>query len=247
MRCFSLLIAITATLLATATSAQQIAKPAKESESLTAAAEKTYALLLSDYRINKTSGPLQLELLNNWSKRILTAQFVASGFVGLGKAEFLAEAQQQHRKRAAALEEIVLAKALTDKATATEVAASKFFRLEGEQIVSSAREFLRQSEAELANRKIEIRLPPATEAKPLTIGPKPIVVSVRSDGTYYVAGKILSEENLGKLLQDASQKNPAQSLLLLASREAPFRFVATVIALCKHHGMRHWMRIEPRK
>jgi hypothetical protein len=154
-------------------------------KSLLTTAQQTYELLLNDYRSGKATGPLQLELLNIWSKRIFLAQTQAPWTLGLDRAEVLKEGHDDHMRRMVELEKLVRTLADAGKVTAVEVAAARFFRLETESLLTR----LDESRQLLGERELDVVLPEAGEAQPLIVQPRELFINVSRDGRYFVSGK----------------------------------------------------------
>lgn len=89
-----------------------------------------------------------------------------------------------------------------------------------------------------AERDLPVQLPAGSEAMPLTARPKEIFISIDKQGRYYVRSKILSEQELGKLLLDAATNNPTnQAVIIRADKQAPWDFVAKAMRLCNEAGI----------
>lgn len=87
-------------------------------------------------------------------------------------------------------------------------------------------------------RDLPIQLPAGTEAMPLTAKPKEIFVTIDQQGRYFVRSKVLSEQELGKLLVDSAVNNPtSQAVRIRADERAPWKFVARAQHLCNLAGI----------
>jgi len=82
-------------------------------------------------------------------------------------------------------------------------------------------------------RELEVVLPEASEAKPLIVKPKELMVNVTAQGEYFVNGKALDEAGLELALKQAWVNNPGrQQVVIRADRESRTRHVAVVMNLC---------------
>ena len=82
-------------------------------------------------------------------------------------------------------------------------------------------------------RELDVVLPAASEAKPLSAKPKEIFVNVDEDGSYLVQSKIVDQEQLEAILIAASDRNPGnQSVIIRADEGCTWKYVVTVMNLC---------------
>ena len=215
----------------------QDAKPGENPRTaLVETAEQTYRLLLEDYRSGKAPGPLNLELLNNWSKRVVLArtQTTPAPVDGTSRTDLLVQAHNEHIERMRALRELVQAMEDRGKATAVEVAAARFFRLEGDALLSMLNAIGKAQQ----ERELKVVLPSASEAGPLTARPKLFVVHISRDGRYRVSGRELDSRQIEALLRQAATHNPSsQSVLIRGHEETPFKHVAHLMGVCRKAGI----------
>ncbi len=98
--------------------------------------------------------------------------------------------------------------------------------------------FLVTSEFEEQERKLDIVLPSATSASPMTVKSKEFVVDINSSGKLFVGGKSMSMDALEEMLQRAVADNPVnQSVVIRADKEVPFQPVVSVMDLCNRTGV----------
>ena len=82
-------------------------------------------------------------------------------------------------------------------------------------------------------REMQVSLPAASEAMPLTAKPREIFVNVDQDGKYIVQRRVVGENELERILMDAAANNPGtQSVIIRADKTCDWQFVATVMNLC---------------
>ncbi len=93
-------------------------------------------------------------------------------------------------------------------------------------------------------RSIPVQLPAGSEAMPLTAKPKEIFVNVDQTGRYFVQSKLLTEQELGKLLVDSAINNPtSQAVQIRADERAPWKFVARAQYLCNQAGIHDYSAV----
>lgn len=82
-------------------------------------------------------------------------------------------------------------------------------------------------------RQLDVVLPEATAAAPMTMPPRELVVNVDKDGRYSVLQQEVGEEALAARLRQAGVDNPGlQTVLIRGDGRAGWRAVARVMALC---------------
>jgi len=98
--------------------------------------------------------------------------------------------------------------------------------------------FLVTSEFEEQERKLDIVLPTATSAVPMTGKPKEIVIDVDAGGQVYLRGQPTELDELQRLLESAVANNPVhQSVVIRADRATSFQPVVSVMDVCNKTGV----------
>jgi biopolymer transport protein ExbD len=98
--------------------------------------------------------------------------------------------------------------------------------------------FLVTSEFEEEERRLDIVLPTATSAVPMTNKPREIIVDISSDGKMYLHGQVTPLDELQRLMSLAVSKNPTnQSVVIRADHRASFQPVVSVMDLCNQTGI----------
>lgn len=88
------------------------------------------------------------------------------------------------------------------------------------------------------DRELDVVLPNASEAQPLTVAPKELFVNIDKDGRYYVGGKILTAEGVFETLNRAVVNNPGhQSVVIRADRRVALDYAVQVMNLCNKSGI----------
>ena len=76
--------------------------------------------------------------------------------------------------------------------------------------------FLVATRFEQEDRELDVVLPSASEAKPMTVAPEELFVNIAKDGKIFVGGKVLGEEELLRLLEQTAVNRVAQSVIIRA-------------------------------
>ncbi len=98
--------------------------------------------------------------------------------------------------------------------------------------------FLVTSEFEEEERRLDIVLPTATSAAPMTSKPREVVIDIDSQGQIYLSGQVTNLDELEQLLIAAVAKNPTnQSAVIRADHETPFQPVVSVMDVCNRSGV----------
>jgi biopolymer transport protein ExbD len=98
--------------------------------------------------------------------------------------------------------------------------------------------FLVASRFAQEDRELDVILPSASSAVPLTVQPTELFVNVDHEGRFFVAGKFLDADEVRAVLEQAVANNPVnQSVIIRADERVPFRAVVTVMDLCNQTGI----------
>ena len=91
-------------------------------------------------------------------------------------------------------------------------------------------------------REISVRLPEASDARPLTKPPQEIIINVARDGAITVNREAVTVATLVGLLRGARARYPDQAVLVRGDREAQHQMVVNVLGACVRAGI-HRMSI----
>jgi biopolymer transport protein ExbD len=98
--------------------------------------------------------------------------------------------------------------------------------------------FLVTSEFEEEERRLDIVLPSATSASPMTSKPRELVIDITAEGEIFMRGQELTRKRLGERLQQAVANNPTnQTVVIRADEQVPFQPVVSVMDLCNRSGV----------
>ena len=101
--------------------------------------------------------------------------------------------------------------------------------------------FLVTSEFEEEERRLDIVLPTATSAVPMTGKPREIVVDIDASGAVFLRGEATELDELQRLLRIAVETNPTnQTVLIRADRDATFQPVVSVMDVCNQTGVSNY-------
>ena len=101
--------------------------------------------------------------------------------------------------------------------------------------------FLVATKFEEEERELDVVLPQASEAMPLTAKPKELFVNVARDGRYIVNGQQLNDAALLGTLQQAAASNPGrQTVIIRADKRCVWQFVVNVMNLCNKARIRDY-------
>jgi biopolymer transport protein ExbD len=97
--------------------------------------------------------------------------------------------------------------------------------------------FLVATTFQQAEREVQIALPFASSAAPITAQLREIVVNVRADGGLVVNGRELAPEALAGIIRDAVAANPQQKVTVRGDRNASYQHVVNALDICKQNGV----------
>jgi len=96
-------------------------------------------------------------------------------------------------------------------------------------------------------RELDVVLPQASEAQPITVRPRELVVNVDAEGRYTISGKALSLAELQKTLDALGANNPLRaSVVVRADERCLWRFVVAAMNACLKAGI-HDYRVTTRE
>ena len=101
--------------------------------------------------------------------------------------------------------------------------------------------FLVATKFEEQERALDVVLPQASEAMPLSSKPKELFVNVSREGQYIVNGQQLNDASLLTALQQAAANNPGrQTVIIRADKRCVWQFVVNVMNLCNKARIRDY-------
>lgn len=98
--------------------------------------------------------------------------------------------------------------------------------------------FLVTSSLSEEDRKLDVILPSASSAAPMTAEPRELIISVDQQGKFFLDAKEIAADELREVLRRAVVDNPVkQSVIIRGDRRVEFQFVVTVMDLCNQAGI----------
>jgi biopolymer transport protein TolR len=91
--------------------------------------------------------------------------------------------------------------------------------------------------APLMQQGVDVDLPETT-TQPLRMRDEPLILTVKKDGTTFLAQQEVSLEDLEKKLEAIFEGRDKKELYLRADKEAPYGFVAKAMAAARRAGTR---------
>ncbi len=89
--------------------------------------------------------------------------------------------------------------------------------------------------------ELAVQLPSASEAQPLMIEPRELLINIDEHGEYFVQGRSMSPQEVEEALRQAVADNPVhQSVVIRADRRVPFDYVVAIMNLCERAGARSY-------
>lgn len=86
-------------------------------------------------------------------------------------------------------------------------------------------------------REMQVALPVANNAGPISAALRELVINVGEDGTIVVSGKAMEPEALETLITDLIGNNPQQKVTVRGDRATAYANVVRVLDICKGAGV----------
>ncbi len=88
------------------------------------------------------------------------------------------------------------------------------------------------------DRELDVVLPSASEARPLTVQPRELFVNIDHQGNFFIDGKTLNGEEVEAVLRQAVANNPVnQSVIIRADKRVQLDYAVLVMNLCNKVGI----------
>ncbi|MFQ5410757.1 MAG: ExbD/TolR family protein [Phycisphaerae bacterium] len=88
-----------------------------------------------------------------------------------------------------------------------------------------------------AEREIQIALPEAHAAGPISVTLREIIVNVAADGGIIVSGQTVEPETFRSMIAEAVEANPDQKITVRGDRDAAYAAIVRVLDICKGSGI----------
>jgi len=86
-------------------------------------------------------------------------------------------------------------------------------------------------------REMQIALPVAQSAGPISVALRELVINVDGQGRIIVSGREISPEDLQGIVVDALAANPEQKVTLRGDRSVAYEAIVRVLDICKASGI----------
>ena len=86
-------------------------------------------------------------------------------------------------------------------------------------------------------REMQIALPVAQSAGPISVALRELVINVDGQGRIIVSGREISAEDLHGIVVDALAANPEQKVTIRGDRSVAYEAVVRVLDICKTGGL----------
>jgi biopolymer transport protein ExbD len=98
--------------------------------------------------------------------------------------------------------------------------------------------FLVASKLDEADRSLDVVLPQASAAKPLTSKPREFIINVDRDGNYFAGVRPVRLDDLRQLLRQSAADNPQrQTVIVRADENTAHKFVVAAMDACVQAGI----------
>lgn len=104
--------------------------------------------------------------------------------------------------------------------------------------------FLVASRLSQEDRELDIPLPSAANAMPMTVEPQELIVNIDQNGAILIDSRAMNEEQFERFLLQAIADNPlGQSVLIRADRRVPLQTPVSVMDICLKCGASYSLSI----
>jgi biopolymer transport protein ExbD len=86
-------------------------------------------------------------------------------------------------------------------------------------------------------REMQIALPVASSAAPISVQLRELIVNVDAEGDITVGGRVMAVDALATLVKEAVQANPRQKVTVRGDRGTAYANVVRVLDVCKQSGI----------
>lgn len=88
-----------------------------------------------------------------------------------------------------------------------------------------------------AEREMQIALPYASAAGPMSAALRELIINVDAQGAVFVSGRQVSDDELQQMVKSAVAANAEQKVSVRGDRGARYGAVVRVLDICKHAGV----------
>jgi biopolymer transport protein ExbD len=88
-----------------------------------------------------------------------------------------------------------------------------------------------------SEREMQIALPAARTAGPISAALREIILNVDAEGNIIVSGRQMEPASVATLIEEAVARNPEQKVTVRGDRTTPYANIVRVLDLCKGAGI----------
>lgn len=93
-------------------------------------------------------------------------------------------------------------------------------------------------------REIDLKVPQASEAQPLIVAPKDLFINIKRDGSYWVNGALVSEDQLDEILELTQRRDPDKKVIIRSDKHSKLMYTVAAVNLCDRHRLHHVLATE---
>jgi biopolymer transport protein ExbD len=97
--------------------------------------------------------------------------------------------------------------------------------------------FLVATTFQQTEREMQIALPEASSAGPISMALREIIINVDSEGAIIVGGRTMTAEDLRALVEEAVAANPEQKVTVRGDQATAYAQIVRVLDVCKGAGV----------
>ena len=97
--------------------------------------------------------------------------------------------------------------------------------------------FLVATTFQQTEREMQIALPIASSAGPISASLREIIVNVDEEGQIIVSGQVMSDGDLRAVIESAVEDNPEQKVTVRGDRRTAYEHIGRVLDACKGSGV----------
>ena len=97
--------------------------------------------------------------------------------------------------------------------------------------------FLVATTFQQTEREMQIALPEASSAGPISMALREIIINVDSEGSIIVAGRTMTTNDLRSLVEEAVAANPEQKVTVRGDQATAYAQIVRVLDVCKGAGV----------
>lgn len=86
-------------------------------------------------------------------------------------------------------------------------------------------------------REMQVALPAASSAGPITTSLRELIINVNEAGEVIISGQTVEPEDLAVLIEQAVQNNPDQKITVRGDQNTAYANIVRVLDICKTNGI----------